>query len=113
MVVHLDWYLTLPTVIIQPLSGLWLMQHIGWQWNTPWLLNVYVIYAVVGMAWLPVVWLQIKMKQLTDYAHLHNLIVDKKYQVYRRWWEGLGYIGFSGAIALFYLMVTKTPLFNL
>ncbi len=107
MVVKCDWIITTPTVIVQPLTGYWMMQQTGWTLTTPWIASALIVYALVGMAWLPVVWLQIRMSQLLDHAVATNSDIDHDYHVYRKWWEFLGYIGFSGAMFIFYLMVSK------
>ncbi len=110
MVVRLDWYLTTPTVIIQPLTGWWLIQHVGWQWNSAWLMSAYILYLLIGLAWLPVVWLQVKMYRCTAQALRLNTALDERYIIYQRYWERLGYVGFSGAIVVFYIMVSKISL---
>lgn len=111
-VVFLDWIITTPTVIIQPISGLMLAHAMKINLLSNWSLNVYFFYIIVGLAWLPVVWLQIQMKKMTDHAVHHHEPLNSKYKRYQRAWELLGYIGFSGATILFFLMVTKMPLIH-
>ena len=36
-VIKADWWFTTPAVIFQPLSGLWLAQHLGWPLSATWL----------------------------------------------------------------------------
>lgn len=107
MVVFCDWLFTTPTIILQPISGYWLMRQSGWTFDSPWFLSVLLVYVIVGMSWLPVVWLQIRMKQLLDEALKQNKPIPSLYETYRKWWEGLGVIGFGGSTVLFYLMVSK------
>lgn len=107
MVVFCDWIFTTPAVVIQPLSGLWLMSQTGWDFTTSWILSALIVYGIVGMAWLPVVWIQIRMKQLVNVAVESNTELDGRYRLLQRWWEGLGYIGFGGALVIFYIMVAK------
>ncbi len=113
MVVLLDWIITTPTVIIQPATGFILAYYyLDMEIFSEWLINVYLFYILVGAAWLPVVWLQIKMKQLTDNAVHNNKPLNPIYKRYQKYWETLGYIGFSGSLVLFFLMVTKMPLIS-
>lgn len=113
MVVLLDWIITTPTVIIQPATGFILAYYyLDMEIFSEWLINVYLFYILVGAAWLPVVWLQIKMKQLTDNAVHNNKPLNPIYKRYQKHWETLGYIGFSGSLVLFFLMVTKMPLIS-
>lgn len=109
-VVFLDWVITTPTVIIQPITGVMLGNYLGMKFTSPWFINIYLLYLVIGCAWLPVVWFQINMKKLTDHAMHNNLPLDPRYKRHQRAWEALGYVGFSGAMAIFYIMVTKMPL---
>ena len=112
-VVFLDWVITTPTVIIQPITGIMLAHVMKMSLLSDWFLNIYLMYIIVGAAWLPVVWLQVRMKQMTDQAVHNNEPLNPKYQLYQRTWEILGYIGFSGAMIIFFLMVTKMPLISL
>lgn len=61
-VVLADWIFTTPTVIFQPLSGFWMVYLLGLPWSTPWVLASF-LYALAGVCWLPVVWLQIRMQK--------------------------------------------------
>lgn len=107
MVVFCDWIFTTPAVVIQPLTGFWLMSQTGWNLTTSWILSALIVYAIIGMAWLPVVWIQIRMKQLVHVAVVSDTELDDRYRLFQRWWEGLGYIGFGGSLAIFYIMVAK------
>ena len=110
MVVFCDWTITTPAVIIQPITGLMLGERMGMSLTSDWFINVYILYFTIGIAWLPVVWLQIQMKKMTDRAYLNNEPLDLRYKRYQYYWEGLGYIGFTGSVLIFYIMVTKMPL---
>ncbi|MHC5226373.1 DUF2269 family protein [Ignatzschineria sp. LJL83] len=109
MVVFCDWAITTPAVIIQPITGLMLGERMGMSFSSDWFINVYILYFLIGIAWLPVVWFQIQMKKMTDRAYLHNEPLDSRYKRYQYCWESLGYIGFTGAVLIFYIMVTKMP----
>src|SRR4051812_26508575 len=61
-VVIADWIFTTPAVIVQPLTGLWLMQAASWSVQTPWIAAGLALYVFVGVCWLPVVVLQIRMR---------------------------------------------------
>ena len=58
-----DYIFTLPAVIIQPLTGVWLIWQSGFAWDETWLLITYGIYVIAGVCWLPVVWIQIRLKK--------------------------------------------------
>ncbi|MES9905059.1 MAG: DUF2269 domain-containing protein, partial [Sedimenticola sp.] len=68
VVVIADWAFTTPTVIIQPITGLWLLNLLGIPLNQGWVTITILLYVIAGGCWLPVVWLQIKMRNLSQQA---------------------------------------------
>ena len=105
-VVLADWLFTLPTVILQPLSGLWLL-YLADNPVTPWMLWSMALYAVAGICWLPVVWLQIRMRNLATRALADDCPLDQRYQRYANTWFWLGVPAFIAMIGVFFLMVLK------
>jgi uncharacterized membrane protein len=106
-VVLADWLFTTPAVIIQPLSGLWLIDIVGYAATEPWLMWAYGLYVVVGACWLPVVWLQIRIRDLAVDARATEAPLPPRYRRYARIWFMLGWPAFGAVIAIFYLMVAK------
>ena len=109
-VVLADWIFTTPAIIVQPLTGVMLMSMAGWSLTTPWILWSIVLYLVAGACWLPVVWLQIRMKRMADEALKNGTALPERYWRYARWWEGLGYPAFIAMVAIYFLMVNKPVL---
>ncbi len=107
-VVIADWVFTTPAVIIQPLTGFMLMHIMGIPWNTPWIIAALALYIFIGVCWLPVVWLQIKMKNILEQALSTHEKLPAKYYYYYRIWFSLGWPAFIAVIIIFYLMVYKT-----
>ncbi|HYD61214.1 MAG TPA: DUF2269 domain-containing protein [Noviherbaspirillum sp.] len=110
-VVLADWIFTTPAVIVQPITGMMLLSMAGWSLDTPWVLWSIALYMFAGACWLPVVWLQIRMKRMADEALKSGCALPSAYWRYARWWEGLGYPAFIAMIAVYFLMVNK-PGFN-
>jgi uncharacterized membrane protein len=106
-VVIADWVFTTPTVILQPLTGFWLMHIAGFPWSTPWILWSLVLYVVAGAAWLPVVWMQMRMRDLAVAAASSGGELPEKYWSYLRVWVVLGIVAFLALVVVFYLMVAK------
>lgn len=102
-----DTVFTLPAVFIQPISGLWLVLNGGYDPMAPWLMWTYALYIVAGLCWLPVVWLQIRMKRLLADALHHNQAPCAQYHRYFKIWFALGWPAFMSLIVIFYLMVAK------
>lgn len=106
-VVRADYLFTLPAVVFQPLSGLWLAELVGYRLDEPWLLASYVLYAITGACWIPVVWLQTQMRNLAGNAVREGLPVPPLYHRYMRFWFILGWPAFLSVIAIFFLMVAR------
>ena len=106
-VVWADYLFTLPAILIQPLSGLWLTELAGFPPGGKWLLVTYILYAIAGACWIPVVWLQIRMRDLAGAAVRDGTALPPLYHRYMRIWFILGWPAFSAVIAIFYLMVAK------
>ena len=107
LVVRADWWFTTPTVILQPLTGLWLVHLAGWGWDSPWLVATLVLYGIAGLCWLPVVWLQLRMATMAESAAATNQPLPQRYWRYARRWEMLGYPAFVAMLAIYFLMVFK------
>lgn len=106
-VVLADMLFTSTAVVLQPVTGVLLALSAGYSLWTPWLLWSFGLYVVVGCCWLPVVWLQIRMRDLAVGASLKGTELPEIYHRYSRWWFGLGWPAFIGVLAIFYLMVAK------
>lgn len=111
-VIKADWRFTTPTVIFQPLSGLWLLHTLGMPltWDGAWLWVKWslALYILAGVCWLPVVYLQIRMAKLADAAYrTQKSSLPPVYQRYQFYWEMLGYPAFCATLVLYFLMVLK------
>ena len=106
-VVLADMLFTATAVVVQPLSGVALALMGGFPLSAPWLLWSVGLYGLVGCCWLPVVWLQIRMRDLAIDAANHDLQLPVLYHLYYRKWIALGWPAFVGVLIIFYLMVAK------
>lgn len=106
-VVLADWLFTTPTVIFQPLSGLWMAHLAGWPLGTPWIALSLGLYALAGACWLPVVWLQIRMQALAETALAGHTALPPAYWRLARAWFWLGVPAFSAMVLVVVLMVSK------
>jgi uncharacterized membrane protein len=106
-VVLADWLFTAPTIIIQPLTGFYLMHLAGFPLTSRWIAWSIVLYLVAGACWLPVVWLQIKMKGFAAEAMENNTPLPDIYWRYMKAWVLLGIPAFVALVIVFYLMVAK------
>lgn len=106
-VVIADWLFTTPTIILQPLTGLYLIHLAGFDWSSKWVAYSVLLYAVGVVCWLPVVWLQIRMSRIAREAVEHDRPLPGLYWRYMRWWVLLGIPAFVAFVIVFYLMVAK------
>lgn len=106
-VVLADWLFTTPTILIQPLSGLYLASLANLPLTTPWIAWSIVLYLVAGAAWLPVVWMQMRMQRMAEDARRAGAPLPAAYGRYMRAWVALGVVAFVSLVVVFFLMVTK------
>lgn len=106
-VVVADWMFTTPTAILQPLSGLAMVHLAGWPLAQHWLLVTLILYVLAGLCWLPVVWLQIRVRDLAVQAARDGTPLPTIAGRYMAWWLALGWPAFTAFVAIFFLMVVK------
>lgn len=109
-VVLADMVFTATAVVLQPVTGFALAMIAGYSITAPWLLWSFALYGLIGCCWLPVVWLQIRMRDMAIEAAKHDLQLPVVYALYYRWWFMLGWPAFIGVMVIFYLMVAKPNL---
>ncbi|WP_426344211.1 DUF2269 family protein [Pseudoduganella sp. R-32] len=107
LVVRADWWFTTPAVIVQPLSGAWMIHLAGYPLDAFWIRASLALYVLAGACWLPVVWYQVRMGKLALAAHASNTALPAQYWRYARRWELLGYPAFIAMLAVYWLMVHK------
>lgn len=106
-VVLADFVFTATAVVLQPVTGIALALMTGYPLSTPWMAVSIALYILVGCCWLPVLWLQIRMRDLAIEAAHHRVVPPAFYQLYYRRWFALGWPAFIGVLVIFYLMVGK------
>jgi uncharacterized membrane protein len=106
-VVIADWLFTTPTIILQPLTGAYLIHLAHFPWSSRWIAWSIALYVLAGAAWLPVVWMQIRMRDMAQNAAERTAPLPDLYWRYLRWWVALGIVAFLALVVVFYLMVAK------
>ena len=107
-VVLADWIFTTPTVIFQPISGLWMAHMLGLPLTVPWVAVSLFLFGLAGACWLPVVWLQIRMHKIAAAAAAsRSLSLPDVYWRMARWWFWLGVPAFASMVMVVVLMVFK------
>jgi uncharacterized membrane protein len=106
-VVIADLLFTTPTMILQPATGFYMAHLAGFSLASRWLLWSIVLYVVGGAAWLPVVWMQVRMRDMAGAAAQAGQPLPAAYWRFLRGWIALGVVAFIAFVAVFYLMVVK------
>ncbi|WP_299919650.1 DUF2269 domain-containing protein [uncultured Roseobacter sp.] len=106
MVVLGDLIFTTPSGFVQLISGALLISQAGWTFDATWLWVALVLFAFAGACWLPVVWIQVKMRKIAhDATDLSQLPAG--YWRYFRQWVLLGSLAFPALLGVFWLMIAK------
>ena len=107
VVVIADAVFTATSVVAQPLTGGALIHVIGFSWREPWIVLSLALYVLAGLCWLPVLWIQIRLRDLAAEAAQRNApLPDEYHRLYGRWFA-LGWPAFLAVIAIFGLMIWK------
>lgn len=106
-VVWADWLFTTPTAIIQPATGLYLVNLAGMPLTLGWIAWSLGLFVLAGACWLPVVCIQIRMAAMAERAVAEGTELPRLFWRYHQVWTALGVPAFFAFIAIFYLMVAK------
>jgi len=106
-VVRADWLFTATTVVLQPLTGLWLVRLAGLPLSAAWLAWSLALYALAIACWLPVVWLQMRLRDIAARAHASDSGLPPAYWRFFRWWFALGVPALLSFLAIFWLMIAR------
>lgn len=106
-VVLADYVFTAPAVIVQLITGMMLIQMQDYSFTDFWIAWGLALYFFAGACWLPVVWMQIKMRDMAKSALETGEPLPDRFWKLDRWWILLGTLAFPAIIVVFYLMVFK------
>ena len=110
-VVIADWLFTGTAGLIQPITGFWMAYLKGYPIDSFWIMGSLTGYVIAGVFWLPVVYFQIRLRDLAKTALDTNQPLDMIYRVYFKLWFAFGWPAFIALIIVFYLMANM-PTFN-
>ncbi|WP_299424560.1 DUF2269 domain-containing protein [uncultured Shimia sp.] len=107
IVVIADTVFTATAAILQPITGTLLAWHLGWSLLELWLLISLILYVVVGAFWLPVVWIQLQMRNLARTARDTQIPLPSRYFTLYRIWFACGFPAFFAVMGIVWLMLMK------
>jgi uncharacterized membrane protein len=106
-VVIADTLFTLTAVILQPVTGGLLMMLSSTSFAERWLSASLVLYALAGLFWIPVIFMQIEMRDLASGAAVTDQPLPPRYFALFRRWVWFGIPGFGSVMIILWLMIAK------
>ena len=106
-VVIADFIFTTTAVILQPITGVALAWHVGYSLWEGWIVLSILLYMLTGAFWLPVVGMQIRMRDIATAAASSDSPVPAEYHRLFRLWFAFGFPAFAAVAAIFWLMITR------
>jgi uncharacterized membrane protein len=106
-VVIADMLFTLTAVLLQPVTGGLLMMLSSTSLSERWLLASLALYAIAGLFWVPVIFMQIEMRDLARLAAEKDQPLPPRYFALFRRWFLFGIPGFGSVMIILWLMIAK------
>ena len=107
IVVIADFVFTATAVVVQPLTGLALVHVSGYSLGEGWIVLSILLYLFTGVFWLPVVFFQIRMRDLAAAASRAGEELPRLYHRLFWTWFAFGFPAFAAVLAIFWLMITR------
>jgi uncharacterized membrane protein len=107
IVIIADFLFTASAVVLQPITGAWMAQIAGYPLFSGWIGWSILLYLVTGAFWLPVVWMQMRMRDLAVQAVEEGTPLPPLYHRLFKAWFGFGFPAFGAVVAIFWLMIDK------
>jgi uncharacterized membrane protein len=102
-----DLLFTATAVVLQPITGYLLARAIGWPFDSLWIGLSLCLYVLIGLFWLPVVFIQIRLRDLARAAATANAHLPPLYFRLYRIWFLCGFPAFFALLVIFWLMLAK------
>jgi uncharacterized membrane protein len=110
IVVTADFLFTATAVLLQPITGVLLAWAVGYSLLDGWIVLSVLLYLVTGAFWLPVVRMQMRMRDLAGAAARQGQSLPAEYHRLFRLWFAFGFPAFGAVLAIFWLMIARPQL---
>jgi uncharacterized membrane protein len=107
IVVIADYVFTASAVVLQPVTGLLLVREVGYALTDGWIAASIALYIFTGLFWLPVVWMQSRMRNLAQASAGSGVDLPPEYYRLFRTWFWFGFPAFFAVLIIFWLMITR------
>ena len=102
-----DYIFTLPAVIVQPVTGVALAWMAGYPLRSPWIVAAIALYALAAACWIPVVFIQRRLRDIAEAAAATGAALDPQFHRLVRRWILLGWPAFIAMAAILWLMIAR------
>ena len=109
-VVIADFLFTGTAVVAQPITGVLLTWTVGYSLLDGWIVLSLLLYLLTGALWLPVVWIQMRLRDLANAAARERQPLPPEYYRLFRLWFVSGFPAFGAVLAIFWLMIARPQL---
>jgi uncharacterized membrane protein len=107
IVVIADFLFTATAVVAQPVTGVLLAQTVGYSLTEGWIVASIALYLLTGAFWLPVVWIQARLRDLARAAAAEGAPLPARYHRLFAVWFWFGFPAFAAVLAIFWLMIVR------
>ena len=107
IVVIADFLFTATAAVVQPMTGIALAWYSGHALSEGWILLSIGLYLFIGAFWLPVVWMQMKMRDLARAALADGTALPERYHLLFRTWFAFGFPAFAAMLVIYWLMMAQ------
>ena len=107
IVVIADFIFTATAVVVQPVTGSLLVLQVGYSFWDGWIVWSIVLYVITGALWLPVVWMQMRLRDLASTAAAEGSPLPDGYHRIFWLWCAFGIPAFTAVAAILWLMIAK------
>ncbi|MGQ3357014.1 MAG: DUF2269 family protein [Phreatobacter sp.] len=107
IVVTADFLFTATAVVAQPITGVLLAREMGYNLLEGWIVLSIILYVVIGLFWLPVVVIQMRIRDIAEAAEAAAAPLPPRY--YRLFWTWFvfGFPAFGAILAILWLMIAR------
>jgi len=109
IVVIADFVFTASAVIAQPITGVLLAREAGYDLSEGWIVLSIILYMVIGIFWLPVVVIQMRIRDIAEGAERTETALPPRYRVLFWTWFVFGFPAFGAILAILWLMMARPP----
>lgn len=110
IVVIADFVFTATAVLAQPVTGIALAHYMGYSLQESWIVWSIALYLFTGAFWLPVIWMQMRLRDLAREAAKYGSTLPPTYHRLFWWWFAFGFPAFFAVLGIFWLMIARPQL---